>query len=472
MEKKLKIALYILIIVLISIVAFVGVYSKKAVSYENDLPDYLLTSDVKGKRITSFEIDSSTEEKIYDKDGNEVASIPTDANEEDYKKEQVKVNPDEILNKENYKKVESILNGRLKELGPSEYRVKLNEETGNFVIELPEGLDTNQIIQYLTLKGDFSITDSEDGTLLIGKSDVEKASVMYNVNESGNVVVYLSIKFNKEGTKKLAEVSKNYMKIEDSSSENTNSEENDNAEENSENEEEKQKQITMTLEGSEFLTTQFDNVISDGTLSLSVGQGSDLASVYDYMQQTKVYAMLLNNDEMPIEYNVKTSEYIENTAVKDNLYVAIGVLIGICVIIAIYMIVKFRLNGVFADMTFVLTTALLLLMIRYTNTVVSIGSVIAMLALIAIETYFIFKILNSIKNDSSYENVSTVTYNVYLKNIDVIIVLLIIAVVFTFMSKVAVYSIGMTLFYGIISILASNLAFMRMMLLARYRKEG
>ena len=74
--------------------ALLGVYSKDLISYDSALPDYILSSELTGKRVTYFKIDDASEDKIYDKDGNEVEEIPEDANEEDYTTESVKINPD------------------------------------------------------------------------------------------------------------------------------------------------------------------------------------------------------------------------------------------------------------------------------------------------------------------------------------------------------------------------------------------
>ena len=92
-----------------------------------------------------------------------------------------------------------------------------------------------------------------------------------------------------------------------------------------------------------------------------------------------------------------------------------------------------------------------------------------MLVLMAFDAYFMTKILKSIKENPSLENVSFVTYGAYLQKLDLIIVLLIIAVVFTFMPQVQIFSIGMTLFYGIVSLIIANLVFMRAMLVSKYK---
>lgn len=312
MEKKLKIILCILIIVLIAVIAFVGVYSKNLNTYKSDLPDYLLASELKGKRLTYFKVDDGTEEKIYDSEGKEVESIPEGANEADYRKEQVKINADETLTEENYKKAKEIFDGRLKELGVEDYKVRLNEATGEMVVELDDDMTTDTLIRYLLCKGDFVMKDSKDETVLLEKSDIKNATVTYGNTGTGSVTVYLSIKFNKDGTKKLAEVSKNYLKQE-TTNENT-TEDNSEAEDTS-------KQVTMVIEGTEFLTASFDEENTTGELTISVGSGSDNTTVYEYATQAQVYAMLLNNDEMPITITAVSTEYIPTNINETSLYI-------------------------------------------------------------------------------------------------------------------------------------------------------
>jgi len=191
-----------------------GVYSKDGVLYKDKTPKYSMGSEFNGKRITTLKLSESTEEVIYDKDGNEVEEIPEGANEEDYKKETKNVNKDENLNSENYKKVKEILEGRLKILKVKEYLVKVDENTGKIEVELEEGLNTDTIIQYLLCKGDFAIRDVNDGTVFLDNKDLKKASVLYSNASSEGITVYFSMEFNKEGKAKLLDVSKKYLKPE------------------------------------------------------------------------------------------------------------------------------------------------------------------------------------------------------------------------------------------------------------------
>lgn len=456
MEKKLKIVLCTLIIILIVIIAFMGVYSKNLNIYKSEIPEYLLASELKGKRMTYFKVNEGTEEKIYDKEGKEVDSIPEGENEADYRKEQVKINSEEALTEENYQKAKEIFDGRLNELGVEDYSVRLNKANGEMVVELDDDKLTDTLLRYLLCKGDFVMKDSADDTVLMERSDIKNASVTYGNTGTGSVTVYLSIKFNKEGAKKLSEVSKNYLKVETT-------------DENGETKDDNSKKVTMIIEGTEFLTASFDEENTTGELTISVGSGTDNATVYEYATQAQVYAMLLNNEEMPITLEAVTTEYIPTDINETIIYIVTGIIAGVAVILMLYMIIRYKTDGLLSSISFVSAVALLLLMIRYTGTRVSLGSMAAMLVLIVFDGYFMIKILKDIKNNPSEDNVRFMTYGAYMQKLELIIVFLIIAVIFTFMPEVQVFSIGMTLFYGIISLIISNLLFMRTMLIAKHK---
>lgn len=219
MEKKLKIILCVTIMLLIILVGFVGVYTKEGVNFKNYLPRFLMSSEFNGKRITNFKVSDATNEIIYDKDGKEVSSIPEGANEEEYKKETKKVNSDEIRTVENYQKAKKVFEKRLDNLGVKDYLVRMDENTGEIVVELEEGLNTDEIIQDLMYKGTFEIKDSKDGTVYLDNSDLKDVKVLYSNPESDGISVYFNMEFNKEGKKKLLEVSKKYLKPEDENTE-------------------------------------------------------------------------------------------------------------------------------------------------------------------------------------------------------------------------------------------------------------
>lgn len=469
MERKLKIILCIAIAVLIALISFVGVYVKDTVVFKDKLPNYEYASDFGEKRITSLVF--STNEVIYDKDGNKVDSIPEGANEADYRREKENANSEEVLNSDNYKKVKEILEGRLKDLNVEDYKIRVDESNGSACLELSETEDTDRFIQALSAKGDFALKDAETKDVLLDRSNIKEAKVVYSNASTDGVTVYLDIKFDKEGKEKLAEISRTYVKPEEiENKEGENSEETSNEGENNEEkkeEESNKNKVTLTLEGSDMLTTHFGEELKNGELTISLGTGKDNETIKEYMEQGSFYAMLINNPEMPIKYQVGASETVKGNLNGNEIYIAIGILCVAVLISAIYMICRYRLNGVFGAISLTLMVALLLLCARYTSILVSLNSIFAVILLIVVDTYLISKILGSIKKDNSVENTHKALLRTYLEEKEIIIITLVIAIVFTFMKHVGSYTFGMTVFYGAISVALSNLIFLRTILLAR-----
>ena len=113
MEKKLKNSLIILVIILISLISFAGIYSKRVGKYVNILPEYTIGSNLTGKRVLEIKLSDATEKIIKDSDGNVVEEIPEGANEEDYTTAEEPINKEEKLTKQNYNKVKDIISKRL-----------------------------------------------------------------------------------------------------------------------------------------------------------------------------------------------------------------------------------------------------------------------------------------------------------------------------------------------------------------------
>ena len=419
MEKKFKIALCILVIALISVIAFAGVYTNDIVSYEMVLPKYVLDSELTGKRISFFEFSDESE-----------------------------INSDENLTEENIETVKRIFENRLNGSSANDYFIRIDKKEGSVLVELADNENTDTFLQYLLFKGDFTVSDTEDKTVLLNRSDVIDSTIEYDNSKTGEVTVYLCVRFNDNGTKKLQEISQNYLKTQ--------------------NEDEEQKTVDIAVESTTISSMSFENVVEDGVLKIEVGSGKDNQTVYSYANQAGFIAYIINNGEVPFDYTVTTSEFVAGELSGNVLYMIIAVFCTAVLVIIIYMILKFKTDGILAGLSLISALAIMLLLLRYTKTTISLGSFFGIASLIIVEVYFILNILNSIKNNSSIDNIKNVTLKTYLQRIDVIIVFLVIAVVFTFMPEIKIFSIGMTLFYGIISFAIANLVFLRSLLISNH----
>ena len=105
----------IVIILLLSLISFVGIYVKDKNTMKNVIPEYKLGTDLHGARNILVKVDDSTTTKKYDSDGNLVKdSSDGDENNENITEVEEKVNPDELRTADNYEAVKNIIEARLK----------------------------------------------------------------------------------------------------------------------------------------------------------------------------------------------------------------------------------------------------------------------------------------------------------------------------------------------------------------------
>lgn len=439
MEKKLKIAVIILVIILISIVSFVGIYSKSSGRYVNILPEYTIGSNLTGKRILTIKPSDSTESIIKDSNGNIVDEIPEEANEEDYTTTQEPINKEENLTKQNYNKVKDIIAKRFDYLKISDYNIRLDNQNGNIVIKLPENDETDMIAAYMELSGEFKIIDTDSKEVLMDNNQVDNAKIIYGSTDNGDIQVYFEIQFTKEGQEKFKEITNNYKKIE------------------SEDEEEKQKTITIVLSGENLISTYFNEEITSGKLQLSIGNSSkDQNEIYKIVDEAKIYLMMINCGVLPLNYEQVSSEYVEETISNTSIQYMLYVLISIIALNIIYWVMKYKSNGLLAGISYVGGIAFFLITLRYTLTVITLNTIASAIILIVLNCYVNSYILNQIQNLKTKEEYIKKLKDTVLKILDVIVVSLIISIVFTFAQSQAISSIGAMLFYGIISIIVEE----------------
>ena len=214
--KALKRTLIILVIILLALISFGGIFIQKTKFVENILPEFKLGAELSGTRNIGLVVSTATDTIIYDKDGNVV-----EKEGEGTTKQEVPVNPTETLTEENYRLAKEVIEKRLNSIKAVDanlnvkkavdyYEIKQNEQNGNIVVKIPENSDTDMVLQYMAIKGTFNVVD-EQNNVLMNNSDIKKAQVVYNSTDSG-ISVYLTIQFNKEGTQKLKDIS-NTLKL-------------------------------------------------------------------------------------------------------------------------------------------------------------------------------------------------------------------------------------------------------------------
>ena len=461
--NAIKITLIISIVILLSLISFVGIYVKKVNKYENVMPDYKLGMDLGERRVVTLKVQSGTSTIIYDENGNEVSSIPEDAEDESaYTQKEVAINAEEILNAESYKETKKIIEKRLKKLDVDDYTIKYSEETGDIIVELPEDDMTNNAVNILTATGRIEMVSEETEEVLLSNNDFKNAKVSY-YNGDSSTTVYLTIELNKEGKQKLKEISNTYV---DTVEQVTTTDEET-------GEETISKKVILRLdwpnsqtgdiEYSDVITQSFESEMSDGTLQLPIGTATTDEMLQSYYETAFQISSILNSGLVPVQYEIEGNEILGSEITNIQILIPIIVVCAIFAIVSLIIIFKYKMLGLLGTISNISMIACLLIFIRLAKITVLTTSIAAIVSIVLVNTIIIIKLIQSIKNA---ENSKNSIWKAILEMIDLLVVTLVVAVTFIFMFNESIVAAGMIMFWGIISIIITNLLFTKPLLLA------
>lgn len=441
--KKIKLITLILIIILISLISFGGLFLKTDYKFENVLPEYKLGRNLSESRIIEIIPDESVNTVIKDEQGNIV-----EEKGEKTVSEEVPVNSPEVLNIENYEKTKKIVLARLEQMGVQDYNIRLNEENGKMILELDNSELTDNVSNYISQKGDFKIIEEETKEVLMDNNDIKLVDVRYGADQTGvtsGTNVYLNIEFNKEGTKKLEEISGTYVQTKDEEGNDTT------------------KKVSIMVDDETLVTTYFGEKITTGSIQLTVGNtSSDTEELQDYITSAGYMAMLLDNEKLPITYKTESDQYISSDVqLSDLLPYSVYILIAITLLVFVVMLIRYRGLGILGAFSVVGFVAVLLLVLRYTNVVITLEGMAGIILSIVLDLVLIKLILKDNKKNKNIKEAIKENYKKYF--IYLISPALIMAIVFSFINIAGIASLGMTMFWGIALIALYNITITRLM---------
>ncbi|MEI3394138.1 MAG: hypothetical protein V8R82_00130 [Clostridia bacterium] len=106
--------------------------------------------DLKGASNIRLKVNQENKTVIKDSEGKEVESSEdlTDdkIKEKGYTKEEIPYNSQESQKEENYKESKRIIEERLKSLKITDYNIKIDESTGDILLEIAENDNTDSIV--------------------------------------------------------------------------------------------------------------------------------------------------------------------------------------------------------------------------------------------------------------------------------------------------------------------------------------
>lgn len=442
--KRIEIAIVLLIVAVIIFASFFGVYKKEDFRTVDIIKDYKKGMQFTDAREIKLTVNNEEIKTIYDSEGNIVEDdgVTEYSEENGYKTETTKLNNDEILTQANYKLTKRILKNRLKGMGVGEYKINLNKETGEISVKLQENDETDEYIEHLEQKGLFTIIDKETEEVLLDNSHVKFAKVVYGANgeDQTSTIIYLQINFNKEGAKKLEEISQIYVAT-------TVEKEN---EEGELEETEEKKEISVVLDEQTLSSTYFGEKMSTGILYVPITSASDNETLSEYGYEINTLATIINEGQLPIEYTF-LEETVQSNITTKIMIIIIAVPSIVLLAACIFMICKFKLKGFIALYLQIGFIALVLLAIRYTNVIITITGVIGVVISAIVNYILVFIMLNNLKQKNEIEWKKIGKFAIYTSPVYLA------AIILTFNSLTIINSLGMVLVWGSFSLYIYNL---------------
>ena len=397
--------LTIIIIMLVSLGSFVGIFKLEQNAMKNIIPDYELGMDLYGARHIVAKVDDT--------------------------------NAEDMRTYDNYIKSKEIIEERLKFLEISDYLVRLDNATGEIDIEIPEDATTDYFAEYTGMQGKFTMTDDETSEVLLDNNSLKKASIQYGTSSAGTTV-YLVIEFNKEGSSKLQEVSKTYIKSTDSEGNDTT------------------KKVKMSIDDQTIMTTYFGEEMTDGIMQIPLGTTTDATDIQNYLKQASNISVFLNTEPLPIKYSVDINRFEYSDITENTLKIATIVLASIFAIMLIYMIIKYKANGILGALANVGFLALLLLAIRYGKVTLTLTGIAGIAIATIIEYVITMLVIKQYNKDTDEATVNKNVKNVMSNSAKTIAPILIMSVIFALIKWEQIASIGMVLFWAILIMVVYN----------------
>ena len=428
-NNGLKLTILVICIILISLISFVGIYKLQGGSIKNIMPEYTTSKELNGTRLITFKVDTSNKE--------DSKTTATTDGSDDENTEKTPVNTQEVLTEDNYELAKNIMKKRLDQFNIINYDLRVDKTTGTIALEVGEDGQIDDILAYLLSQGNFTITDTDSGEVLLDNSKIKETKTMYYNGTSGTNV-YLDIIFNDEGKSKLEEISKTYVETKDDEGNST------------------KKTITIKLDDETITTTYFGQTMSNGELPLTVGSASnDSNTIKNYLVQAGELAIVLNNGINPIAYTIGTNEYVAPIITPDTLNKIIISALVVLAVMIVYLVIRYKTLGIISALSMVGYIALYLITVRFTDTIISLEAIAAIAISILLEFVFVQAIAKAIKKDSA--NATKTINKELIKNISVQAPLYIMAIVFVFVEWETIKSFGLALFWGLIVSLVYNL---------------
>ena len=479
--KKVKILTIVLAIILVTLIAFGGIYLPTQNRMENKVKDYELGRELDSQRVIELKIkETSTDnsEKNSSEETTDSGNTEETEKSEETTSTENKSTENELTEKD-YENAKKIMENRLQALGAQDYTISLDKENGTVRVELAENDNVDMYIYYLYASQKITIKDTESKDILLNDDMIKGAKYSYSNDSKGAYQVYEEIELTKDGQAKINELLNDYAllatdvteienakkasesestKTESTSEESTETTENTSTDEQNTESTETQSTTEETSSNSETTkktaklyvndTTYDISKIEKGKITVKIGSSStNTTSVNNNISKAAEIAMLENAGKLPADYELDTNRYeYSSITQKEIIYFAITMLAILVIILLVYCVI-YKKSGILASISFVGFVSIFSLLIRYTNVAISIEGISAIIIVMIINLIINREILSKTKKMNLVNEAVKSTYkNIYLKLIPVGIL----TIVFCLSKWESLSSFGMIMFWGLV----------------------
>ncbi len=428
----LKVTLAMLIVVLVSLVSFVGVYKGKSL-----LKEYSLGKDFKERKVVSFSVVENTEENTEENTASEATQEnqsegeSTEESSDDKNSEQNSGETQENKS-EQYKTAKNVIQKRLTAMKAEDFEIRLDEETGSLVMEVPTDMDTSYLSEVIA-EGKAKVINQSTNETIIESNGFKSASARIDSTKYSVPIVELTIKFTNDAKNAFKNVNTNYTDSEGNESEAT---------------------FAFTVDGETLYSDKaqnFKNSAKNGSLDLMLGQGDEGEKLEEDYKSALVLVSIINNGEISTKYQLDSVKTVDSS-INIKSIIMISCIIG--ALMLLYAIFKFKTKGILPVLSLAGLLATILLVLRYTNVKITLLTILG-LAVVIIANYIL--ILKTLGNNKSFKQN-------FIEMLNVLIPCFILAIVFCCSPYLQVASMGMTIFWGAIVMFIYNVIITRVLI--------
>lgn len=435
-EGSLKLILAILVIILLCIVSLGGIYAKDKNVMKNVLPNYILGMDLDTNTIIKLDVvknegnsSENTQEESNETEKNSESENSENAENNTEKNNSENGQAQNIYTVENFKQSKKIIEKRLKNADINQYTLRLDEQSGTIIMEVPDDTN-NETLQNIFVVGKTEIKISENNEVIGDHNSISNITTAIDdsyVNYGIGSFVKLDIEFSKDAVKKFEEIKNNYIIPTDEEGKQT------------------ENNIVIAIDGRAICSmteTEFLETAVKGSLPLKLGDyTNDKTTLNNTLKEADNIKNIIQSGNLPITYSVNYTNDIHSNISEIGI---ISVFAVILIIMLVYLVLKYKLKGILAELDILGFGALLLLVLRYTNVEISIASIVSIATMLILQFIYSVKLLDNEKISSKIFTEETIKFT------KMLIPAFIMSVVIAFANILEISGFGMILFWGII----------------------